>query len=65
VITGRADFAKGSPANPMTFDEVIEKFMGCAESAKWPMSKAKQIVDLVRHLEDVTTMQRLTSLCRK
>jgi 2-methylcitrate dehydratase PrpD len=65
VIIGRADFAKGSPANPMTFDEVTEKFMGCAESAKWPTSKAKQIVESVRHLEDVPNMQNLTSLCRK
>jgi 2-methylcitrate dehydratase PrpD len=65
VITGRADFAKGSPANPMTFDEVTEKFMGCAESAKWSTSKAKQIVESVRHLEDVPSMQNLTSLCRK
>src|SRR6202140_78943 len=32
VINGRADFAKGSPANPMSFEETATKFRGCAES---------------------------------
>src|SRR2546429_4312165 len=36
VITGRADFAKGSPANPMSFDEAATKFRGCAEYSNWP-----------------------------
>src|SRR5229473_1069036 len=36
VITGRADFGKGSPANPMTFEEAAAKFRGCAEFAGWP-----------------------------
>src|SRR5687767_12175064 len=29
VISGVADFGKGSPSNPMTDDELIEKYMGC------------------------------------
>ena len=33
VINGRAEFAKGSPANPMSYDEVADKFRGCAEFA--------------------------------
>ena len=44
VINGRAEFAKGSPSNPMTFDEVADKFRGCAEFAKWPKEKTE-----VRH----------------
>src|SRR6202165_3836045 len=39
VITGRADFAKGSPANPMTFEEASTKFRGCAEYAGCPKAK--------------------------
>src|SRR5687767_15732582 len=31
LIEGRADFGKGSPANPMTDDELAEKFRQCAE----------------------------------
>ena len=30
VISGRADVAKGNPANPMSYDEVAAKFLDCA-----------------------------------
>src|SRR5260221_8839912 len=36
VLAGRGDFAKGSPANTMTFDEAATKFRGCAHYAEWP-----------------------------
>lgn len=65
VINGRADFGKGSPANPMSYEEVADKFYGCAEFAKWPGDKAKQIVDLIRGLEAEPDMRRLTALCTK
>src|SRR5215468_2174390 len=52
TITGRADFGKGSPTNPMSYDEVAEKFHGCAAFAEWPSAKATQVVDFVRKLED-------------
>jgi len=63
VIAGRADFGKGSPANPMSYDEVAEKFHGCADFAQWPTARANKIVDLVRHLEDLEDMRTLTALC--
>ena len=65
VISGRADFGKGSPSNPMSYEEVAEKFYGCADFAGWPTEKAKQIVDLVRTLEAEPDMRRLTALCTK
>jgi 2-methylcitrate dehydratase PrpD len=65
VINGRADFGKGSPANPMSYDEVAEKFYGCAEFAGWPTQKATQIVELVRTLESEPDMRRLSALCTK
>jgi 2-methylcitrate dehydratase PrpD len=52
IISGRAEFAKGSPANPMSYEEVTEKFMGNAEFAKWPAQKSKVIVEAVRSLEN-------------
>ena len=61
-IDGRADFAKGSPAIPMSFDDVAAKFMDCAAYAKWPMAKAKQVVEMTRKLEDVQDMRKLTAL---
>ena len=63
TISGRADFGKGSPQNPMTYDEVAAKFLDCATFAKWPAGKAKAIVGLVRGLEKVTDVRALTALC--
>jgi len=63
VITGRADFGKGSPTDPMTYEEVAEKFHGCAAFAEWPAAKAKQVVEMVRKLEDVADVRALTALC--
>jgi len=60
TISGRADFGKGSPANPMTFDEVAAKFRDCAAFAKWPREKTDQVVQLVSKLENVTDVRGLT-----
>jgi 2-methylcitrate dehydratase PrpD len=63
TISGRADFAKGSPANPMSFDEVAAKFTDCAGAAKWPEEKAKAIIGAVKMLEDLKDVRELTVLC--
>jgi 2-methylcitrate dehydratase PrpD len=62
VISGRADFGKGSPANPMSYDEVADKFRGCAEFAGWPADKSEKIVETVRALEDLKSVRALTAL---
>ncbi len=62
TISGRADFAKGSPANPMSYDEVAAKFMDCGTYAKWPENKLKAIVAIVRKLEDLPDIKALTKL---
>ncbi len=65
TISGRADFGKGSPAMPMTYDEVAEKFHDCALFARWPMEKAERVVALVRRLEEVEDVRELTALLVK
>ena len=65
VISGRADFGKGSPTNPMSYDEVSDKFQGCAAFAEWPTSKAKQVIDVVRRLENISDVRTLTALLSK
>jgi len=62
VIAGRADFGKGSPANPMSFDEAATKFRGCAEFAEWPTAKTEKIIAFTKSLEAVTDMSALSSL---
>ncbi len=63
TVSGRADYAKGSPANPMSFDEVAAKFMDCAGAAHWPESRSKAIVAMVRRLEEVRNVRELTAHC--
>jgi 2-methylcitrate dehydratase PrpD len=61
VLVGRADFAKGSPANPMSYDEVADKFRGCADFAKWPPPKAETAIAAVKSLESAPDTGRLTA----
>lgn len=63
VISGSADFGKGSPVDPMTYDDVVAKFQDCADYAKWPNKKARAITEMVRGLEDVKNVNELTLLC--
>jgi len=62
VLSGRAQFAKGSPANPMTYDEVAEKFRGCADFARWPEQKADAVIEFVKTLESASDVGKLTVL---
>ena len=62
VISGRAEFAKGSPANPMTFEDVEAKFRGCAQYAEWPQDKTDKIVASVRNLEAISNVESLAAL---
>jgi 2-methylcitrate dehydratase PrpD len=62
VIAGRADFGKGSPANPMTFEEAAAKFRGCAEFADWPKLKTDKIITYVRALDSVSNVSTLSPL---
>lgn len=60
-ISGRADFGKGSPAFPMTYDEVADKFRENAEFAGMARGKANEIVELVRRLETLQSLDELTA----
>lgn len=65
TVSGRADFGKGSPADPMSYDEEAEKFSQCAAFAGWPGKKAMEVIETVRHLERLDDVRRLTSLLTK
>jgi len=62
VITGRADFAKGSPADPMTFEEAATKFRGCGDYAEWPTNKTESIIAFVRALDSAPDVSALSLL---
>ena len=50
-ISGRADFGKGSPAFPMSYDEVAGKFHENADFAGMSRQRAEEVVELVRKIE--------------
>lgn len=65
TISGMADFGKGSPANPMSYDEVAQKFHECAQFAKWDKVKANEVVSMVSELEKLPEINGLMSLLRR
>ena len=46
----------------MSFDDVAEKFLGCAEFAGHPRDKAEAVIERVRTLEEVTDIGEVTAL---
>jgi len=64
-IGGRADFGKGSPANPMSDAELAAKFRECAVWGKLPKTSADKVVDKVFNLEKLKSIRELTRLLAK
>lgn len=60
-ISGRADMGRGSPAMPMSYDEVAGKFRENAEFAGMNAKTADEIVELVRGLEKLASVNEITS----
>jgi 2-methylcitrate dehydratase PrpD len=61
-IGGRADFGKGSPANPMSDEELAGKFRECAAWGKLPKANADKVVEMVFNLEKLKNIRSLTRL---
>jgi len=59
---GRTDFGKGSPADPMSYDEVAAKFRDCAAYAGVGRTVADDIVGIVHDFEKQATIGRLMGL---
>jgi 2-methylcitrate dehydratase PrpD len=64
-ISGRADFGKGSPAMPMSYDDVANKFRENAEFAKFPTKQAESVIAMVRELETLPSISRLMDALAK
>lgn len=65
VLKGQADFGKGSPANPMTDDELSEKFRQCAAWGGLDRDTTKAVLDLVWKIEELKDVNELTRLLRR
>jgi 2-methylcitrate dehydratase PrpD len=62
TVNGRADFGKGSPANPMSDAELADKFRDCAQWGGLPKPNAEKVIDLVFGLEKVRSAREITRL---
>ncbi len=64
VIRGRADFGKGSPANPMTDAELAEKFRQCASWGRLKKDAIEEVLRLAWKVEELKDVRDLTRLLR-
>jgi len=65
VITGRADFGKGSPANPISDGELEEKFRQCAAWGGLDKARTDAVLGLLWEIETLRDVSELTKLLRK
>lgn len=62
TLSARADFAKGSPTNPMSDAELEAKFLECAAWGGLPPDRARRAADLIWDLQDLADVRELTRL---
>ena len=65
VIKGQADFGKGSPANPMSDDELSEKFRQCASWGGLDKARIDEVLKIVWKIEELRDVNDLTKLLRR
>ncbi len=65
VIRGQADFGKGSPANPMTDEELSEKFRQCAAWGGLNSDQTQAVLDCLWRIEELRDVNELTRLLRR
>jgi 2-methylcitrate dehydratase PrpD len=62
VLRGRADFGKGSPADPMSWDEVGAKFAECAGYGGLDAAAIRSVITTVADLPALDDIRKLTAL---
>jgi 2-methylcitrate dehydratase PrpD len=64
VLETRAEFGKGSPANPMSDDELVGKFLDCLAWAGIPAAAGREVAQRVLDLENETSVRELLAPLR-
>jgi 2-methylcitrate dehydratase PrpD len=62
IVNGSADFGKGSPANPMSDEELQQKFRECAKWGGLDDASALQAIDRVWRIDSLDNLRELTRL---
>ncbi len=63
MAEGRVDLPKGHPDNPMSFDEIAEKFRKCAQMGRPGWNGAERIIDAVKSLDSLEDAGALARMC--
>jgi 2-methylcitrate dehydratase len=61
--SGRVEYPKGDPRNPLTHDELLQKFDGLTSSLLGP-SRRQKLLDAVEGLDKAESIERLMDACR-
>jgi 2-methylcitrate dehydratase PrpD len=61
TLHARAEFGKGSPANPMTDAELVDKFLACLDWAGIPAETGRDVAERVLALEDERSARDLVA----
>jgi 2-methylcitrate dehydratase PrpD len=64
TVSGRADFGKGSPVNPMSDEELADKFRECAAWGGLAPARAERVIELVFDLQKLKNVRDLMKLLR-
>jgi 2-methylcitrate dehydratase PrpD len=57
----RKDFGKGNKADPMSENEIADKFRECAEFRKWDSNKTENAIKLIQNIESLEDIRVLTA----
>lgn len=63
-VMSRVDIPRGHPPRPLTFSQLTEKFLDCAQYAAVPLRKEtlERVVGSIEHLEEIEDVSTLLSL---
>ena len=61
-LSGRLDHGKGNVANPMSDEEVADKFRRCASYAGWDGGRADRVITVFAQVEQMSDVSELTAL---
>jgi len=65
LVTGAADFGKGSPVNPMSDDELAEKFLQCARWGRLDDVSSRRLLDALWRIDGLADVRELTAMLRR
>ncbi|GAG78350.1 unnamed protein product, partial [marine sediment metagenome] len=64
ILSIRLEYSKGDPENPLTWDELIEKFRGLA-STVYSEARREKMIEQVKNIDNIENLKSWTSILLK